>query len=114
MKAAIFLATGFEESEAVNTIDILDRAGITVDIYTINNSKIVRGSHNIAISSNFIMDDHEIEFYIKSYDLFILPGGEPGTTNLAKSIKLKNIFLNAFRKDKYIAAICAAPQVLGK
>ncbi len=109
MKTCIFLANGFEEGEAVNTIDILRRANIKIDIVSIyeNQSDII-GSHNIIVKTEkniFNVKD------FSEYNCFILPGGK-GVSELLKSNKLKEILIDANLKNKYIAAICAAPKIL--
>lgn len=116
----IFLADGFEEIEALATVDILRRANLDVKTVCIssdtksNESKVVAGANGINViadldESNFI----EI-FKENKLDGVILPGGMPGTTNLKKS----NLVLNAIKycneNKKLIAAICAAPMILGE
>ncbi len=108
MKVCIFLANNFEESEAINTIDILRRAKIDIDIISIYENLEVIGSHNIKIHAEKTIS--EIKNY-RVYDCFILPGG-PGVNELIKSVKLKEIFTEAKKNNKIIAAICAAPKIL--
>lgn len=107
-KVAIFLATGFEETEAVIIIDILRRANIEVDVFSITNEKIIIGGHNIKIETNKLLN----EINSDDYQMLILPGGIEGVNNLKKSILLKQLFEEFYKKSKYLAAICAAPQIL--
>lgn len=109
-KVAIFLATGFEESEAIITIDVLRRADIMIDIISSENQDFVQGSHNIIIQSNYKFN--EIKNYF-DYDMLILPGGGVGVDFLQKNNKLIELLKQFHKKNKYIAAICAAPQILG-
>lgn len=103
----IFLATGFEEIEAITVIDMLRRARI--DIKTVSTEeKIVIGAHGIPISSDIL--ESEIDDKI---DAIILPGGMPGTLNLEKSQVLRRSLAIANQNNKLIAAICAAPSILG-
>ena len=105
------LAKGFEEIEAVTTVDILRRAGIDVETVAINKlgSDVVVGAHEM----NFIADIKQKEIdYDKAEGVF-LPGGMPGTTNLEKSKVVQNLLEYCYKNDKYIFAICAAPQILG-
>ncbi|WP_369712262.1 DJ-1 family glyoxalase III [Leptotrichia sp. HSP-342] len=108
-KVAVFLVDGFEEIEAVTPIDLLQRAGITVDTISITKDNLVESARKMKILTDKIID--EINF--SEYDMLILPGG-PGVKNYFNSqILLDNIL--KFSKDdenKKIAAICAAPTVL--
>ncbi|MCD5406763.1 MAG: DJ-1/PfpI family protein [Desulfotomaculum sp.] len=105
----VFLASGFEELEAVTVIDILRRAEIKVITVSISNQKEVEGAHEIKIIADQCIDDLD-ESAIK---MIVLPGGLPGSFNLKESKKLSEIIKNAHNNQKYIAAICAAPLVLG-
>ena len=105
----LFLADGFEEIEALNVVDILRRCG--ADIKTVGiGSKEIRGAHNIIVTADF--DENCID--TNNLEMIILPGGMPGTTNLGKSDTVKKYIEYCDKNDKYIAAICAAPSVLGK
>lgn len=104
--AALFLADGFEEIEAITCADILQRAGIKINLIGIN-CLWVKGCHQIIIKADKIIGQ------IKTgYDAYILPGGMPGAANLAKSKKLTALIKTAYKKKKVIAAICAAPAVI--
>lgn len=108
-KMYAFLATGMEEVECIGVCDVLARAGVKVKLVSINDKKTVKGSHGIRIKADMTLDDiDEIDG-----DLYFLPGGGLGTENLAKSEKLASIIKKANKKGKRIAAICAAPSVLG-
>lgn len=107
-KVIVFLAEGFEEIEAISIIDSLRRAEISVTVASISNDNIVKGAHNIQIKADKLFN--EINF--SSYDLIALPGGMPGAKNLNEHEGLKEQ-LKMFAEDKMIAAICAAPMVLG-
>lgn len=102
------LADGFEEVEAVTVIDLLRRAGITVTIVALQ-KKDVTGSHGI-----FVRADTTVKHLPEAYDGIILPGGMPGTKNLAGSPKILSIVQYTFKKGLLCAAICAAPMVFGK
>lgn len=107
----VFLAEGFEEIEAVSVIDILRRADITVNTVSVNDSKEVKAAHGITILADIFIDEVDLK---KRADMIFLPGGMPGTRNLAKSDKLIQLIQEAEELDIYIAAICAAPTVLSK
>ncbi len=106
MKAACFLAQGFEESEAVITIDLLKRAGIDVTIVGVE-EKHIKSTHGVIISADVLLKN-----WAGDADCFILPGGVPGVNNLYKSDQLKQIIQINFEANKLIAAICAAPAVV--
>jgi 4-methyl-5(b-hydroxyethyl)-thiazole monophosphate biosynthesis len=110
-KVALYLAEGFEEVEALATVDILRRGGIQVDTISIGATLEVMGSHNIPVRADRKLSD---VFEFNEYQMMILPGGMPGTINLSNNDRLKEIILSQNEKKKYIAAICAAPMILGK
>lgn len=105
----LFLAEGFEEIEAIVTIDILRRAGCEIQTVGVN-SKNVLGCHGIKIECDILGEQVNKE-KIKA---IILPGGMPGTTNLEKSKLVDEIITFCVQKDIYIFAICAAPSILGR
>ncbi len=108
MKIALLLAQGFEEVEALTPLDVLRRAGITVDTVGIGSKEII-GAHNIAI----IADITDSQADIDSYDAVILPGGMPGAKNLDKSDFVSDIIASVNERGGILAAICAAPMILG-
>lgn len=109
-KAAIFLATGFEEIEAVSIMDVLRRGGIELDIVSVSGMEYVEGAHGIVVKSDALF--FSIDF--SEYDLFLLPGGMPGTLNLSKHEGLCQLLKEVSEQGKHIGAICAAPSVLGQ
>ncbi len=104
----IFLADGCEEIEALTPIDILRRAGIKVLTVGVDKKQIV-GAHGIGI----IADTDTNAFVPQKCDMVILPGGMPGTNNLAASKAVQKTLDMAKECGAYIAAICAAPIILG-
>lgn len=109
MKAAIFLAEGFEEVEGLTAVDLLRRAGIEVFMVSITGGKAVTGSHGITVQADEQIED----FDFSKVSMLILPGGMPGTKNLEKCQKLTEQLKIFAHEEKYVAAICAAPSVLG-
>lgn len=105
----VFLADGFEETEAIAPIDILRRAGLDVKTVGIG-SCIIRGSHSIPIVTDF--DDMQIKID-DSVDMIVLPGGMPGTLNLEKNKTVQAAIDYCAQNDRFIGAICAAPSILG-
>ncbi len=110
MKVYLFLAEGFEEIEAVAPIDIFRRAGIETITVSITSDKIVTGAHGIGVVADTLFESTD---FSGEYLLF-LPGGMPGTLNLSKHEGLLALIAAHAGKGKLIAAICAAPSVLGK
>jgi protein deglycase len=102
------LADGFEEIEAVTYIDLLRRADIMVSVLGLD-TRTVRGAHDLVIQTDGLLKDLS-----DTYDGIILPGGQPGTTNLANSpLVLKKVH-DSFSAGLLCAAICAAPLVFAK
>lgn len=104
-KAAIVLAPGFEEIEALTTVDILRRASITCDI--VGFDKEVKGAHDIAVKADKVLNDS-----LSAYDLIILPGGMPGAANLRDNETVIRSLQTLHNEGRPVAAICAAPIVL--
>ena len=104
-----FLAEGFEEIEALCPIDLLRRAGLDVTTVGIG-SKEICGSHGIKVAADIL----DTEYNDKNPELIFLPGGMPGTLNLKASDTVKRAIKEALESDAYIAAICAAPMILGE
>ena len=108
-KAAVFLADGFEEIEAISIIDILRRAGVEVTIVSITTYYVAKGAHNVKVDTDDIFEN--INFL--SYDMLVLPGGMPGAENLNNHEGVREQLKAFATEGKEIAAICAAPMVLG-
>ncbi len=109
----MFLAEGFEEVEAIAPLDLLRRAGVSVMTIGVG-AKVVRGAHGMEIIAD-ITTYEAMKLLEKSpADMVILPGGGLGTENLSVDPTVKAFIDHAHSNGKYIAAICAAPSVLGK
>lgn len=105
----LFLADGFEEVEALFTLDVLRRAELDVKTVAVSESKTVMGTHNIPV----IADLHESELNSTLPEAIILPGGMPGTTNLEESAIVVDMIHLAMQNQALVCAICAAPSILG-
>ena len=110
MQIFVFLADGFEEIEAIAAIDIFRRAEIKVTTVSVSTSLIVIGAHDVKVYADSLFSD--IQF--SSDSLLYLPGGMPGTTNLDNHEGLKSLIKRHATDGGLIAAICAAPSILGK
>ncbi len=108
-KAFVFLATGFEETEAVGTIDVLRRGGIETTVVSITQELSVSGAHGLEVVADALYE--EVNFI--EADALVLPGGMPGSSNLNACEPLKTQLLKHYNEGKLVAAICAAPIVLG-
>lgn len=104
----VFLANGFEEIEALATVDILRRAGVTVVTVGVGGKRIV-GAHGIAVDA----DIEGSELVLDAIEGVVLPGGMPGTTNLEASDMVQTAVESACNRGLLVSAICAAPSILG-
>jgi 4-methyl-5(b-hydroxyethyl)-thiazole monophosphate biosynthesis len=108
-KVCVFLADGFEEIEGLTVVDLLRRAGIVTNTVSIMNRKEIQGAHNITVIADQLFEEADF----REYDMLVLPGGMPGTLNLGAHKELVELLKQAASDGKNIAAICAAPSVLG-
>ena len=108
-KLAVFFAKGYEEIEALAVVDICRRCGITVDMVSTYGEKYVKGSHGINVEMDKTFDEADFT----EYDMLVLPGGKQGTENLEAHQGLMEQIDAFYRDGKYVAAICAAPSILG-
>lgn len=108
MKAAIYFAEGFEEVEALSVVDVLRRGGVEVVMVGLD-AMTITGAHHIQVGMDAVLSEVKHE----QIDMMILPGGVLGVQNLSKSESLM-AQLKAFKaQNKWLAAICAAPSILG-
>ena len=105
----VFLATGFEEIEALAPVDIMRRAGLDVQTVSIEEQRTVRGAHGVGVAADVMLS--EVRF--SEAGMLVLPGGLPGTTNLDACQPLTAAIKRHFEAGGAIAAICAAPLVFG-
>ncbi|SCJ95884.1 Chaperone protein YajL [uncultured Eubacterium sp.] len=106
----VFLANGFEELEALTVVDLLRRAEIQVKTVSIMEDRLVYGSKGVGVEADILFKAGNYE----TCQMLILPGGMPGTTNLCNHRDLNEELREFYGKGKPIAAICAAPMVLGR
>ena len=102
----VFLTTGFEDIEAIATIDVLRRAGIDTKTVSLENSKQVVSSHNIPVIADVLFN----EANFASAEMLVLPGG---TTRFNEHGGMKKVILDFASEGEKVAAICASPMVLG-
>ena len=108
-KVYVFFANGFEEIEALTVVDMLRRAEVETVMVSIMPEKTVLGAHNIPVVADGLFEDYNYG----DGDMLVLPGGMPGTNNLMAHEGLRDELFVYRDANKYMAAICAAPSVLG-
>ncbi len=105
----LFLAEGFEEVEAIATLDVLRRAEVEVKTVGVT-GPVVTGSHGVSVTADLRIQDVTVGDNLEGV---ILPGGMPGTKNLEASEDVLRILRYCNENERLIAAICAAPSILG-
>ena len=110
-RVCVFLANGFEEIEGLTVVDLLRRAEIDVTTVSITGEKVVHGAHKIDVLADEVFE--EVKTY-QTFDMIVLPGGMPGTNYLRDHEGVGNVLKEFSEQKKWLAAICAAPIVLGK
>lgn len=109
LKVSIFLADGFEEVEGLTVVDLLRRADIDITMVSIMGNNKITGAHDIIIEADELFESMDFT----DTDALVLPGGMPGTEHLGNHEQLLELLKTFNAKNKLIAAICAAPSVLG-
>lgn len=111
-RVAVFIAAGLEEIEGLTVVDCLYRAGIPCDTVSIVEDRTVVSSHEVTIVCKRSIYDEDFSF--DDYSMLVLPGGIPGTPNLHACEPLCEALVRfANDPERAVAAICAAPSVLG-
>ena len=103
----LFLAPGFEESEAVVPADLLRRAGLPVSLVGLN-AATVAGGHGIAVAADLTLE----QVVLSSQDMLLLPGGKGGVESMQMDLFALALIQKAHTVGCYLAAICAAPTLL--
>lgn len=107
-QVCVLLADGFEEVEALTAVDLLRRARVYVDTVSITDEYKVHGAHGINVQTEDLFDEVNFE----EFDMIVLPGGMPGTTNLMQHSGVRQIVTAFVQAGKPVGAICAAPTIL--
>lgn len=109
MKTAyIFFADGFEEIEALSSVDVLRRAGMNVVTVSVHDDTLVTGAHGVPVEADALFED--LDFADAQW--LILPGGMPGASNLRDCEPLCELLQQHNAQGGYIAAICASPSIV--
>ncbi len=106
--ALVLFADGFEEIEAIGTVDILRRGGINAVSVSINEDAIVTGAHGVQMIADTVVSE------VLNLDptWVVLPGGMPGAKNLYECESVHTLVNNQVSRNAYVAAICASPAVV--
>lgn len=104
-----FLATGFEDIEALIPLDIMRRASVDFKTVSVTGSLVVESAHGVKIEADMLIEDADFG----DADLLMLPGGLPGATNLNAHAGVRKALVEHNVRGRMIGAICAAPMVLG-
>ncbi len=105
----MFCADGFEEVEGLTQVDLLRRAGADIKMVSITGSRMVNGAHGIRVEADILYEEID-----QKADMLLLPGGMPGTIHLKEHEGLAAMLQEQNSENGFIAAICAAPSVLGE
>lgn len=109
MKIGVFFAKGYEEIEALTVVDLCRRAGIDVTMVSVDGTQSVMGSHNMDVRMDVMLEDVDFD----GLDMLVLPGGKAGTQGLEACEGLMAQLDRFYAQGKWVAAICAAPSILG-
>jgi len=109
-KVYVFLANGFEDVEALIPVDVLRRGGVeVVTVSVTGDSQVVESAHRVQMVADAMFEDCDFA----DADLLLLPGGMPGASNLNDHEGVRQALLDQAAAGRRVAAICAAPLVLG-
>ena len=106
---AVLAADGFETIECLTAVDVLRRGGVRCSLVSVMDTRDVVSAQQICVTCDYTLDEVDLD----EYDYLVLPGGMPGTTNLRADERVCDA-VRAFALDKHVAAICAAPSILGE
>lgn len=109
-KVYAFIANGTEETECLAVVDVLRRGGVDLTLVSVEDSRTVVSSHNVTITADRTFGECDFS----DGDALFIPGGMPGTKRLGAHEGLCRELISYVQSGKRVAAICAAPSVLGK
>lgn len=107
-KAFIFLAEGFEITEAMAPADILTRGSVKTHLIATGENRTVTSAQGISVNAEFTLGEFRLDS-IGRDDIIIFPGGMPGTVNLAACVPVMDMMKRHYAEGGTVAAICAAP-----
>lgn len=106
----LFLAEGFQETEALAQVTICKRTDIDIRTVSVTGGEMVESSNGVVVRADLVLGKDSLP----EADMLVLPGGMPGSTNLYDCLALRQLIAEHHGKGKPLAAICAAPLVLGR
>lgn len=106
---AVLAADGFETIECLTAVDVLRRGGVRTTLVSVMDTRDVVTAQQISITCDATLDEVNLD----EYDYLMLPGGMPGTLNLRRDERVCDA-VRDFAEHKHVAAICAAPSILGE
>lgn len=106
----LFLATGFQETEALAQVTICKRTAIDIKTVSVTGEQTVESSNGVVVKADLVMGRDTLP----DADMLVLPGGMPGSENLYNCTPLRNLITSHVKAGRPVAAICAAPLVLGR
>lgn len=109
-KAALLLAPGFEEMEAMTLLSVMTRGGINVTTWAVGGDLTVRGSHGVVMKADHLIEDLSAD----DVDALVLPGGVRGSQGLSDDAKTQSLIKEGFDKGLLLAAVCAGPTAFGR
>lgn len=109
-KVFAFVADGLEEVECLAVVDVLRRSGVEVTLVSVMGKKEITGAHGIRFQADALFEEVNTD----EADVLFLPGGMPGTVNLKAHEGLSEAICRANKQGRRLAAICAAPSILGE
>jgi len=109
-KVFLFLADGFEEIEGLTVVDVLRRGDVDITTVSVTGKPEINGSHGIKVMADILFENADFS----EGDMAVLPGGLRGTAALIEHSGVAGVIKEYYEAGKYVAAICAAPTVLGK
>jgi len=109
-KIFLFLATGFQETEAIAPVTICRRAGIDIKTVSITGNILIESALGVTVKADMLFDEANLD----EADMLVMPGGMPGSTNLSDFLPLKEAIMRHYQRGKTLAAICAAPLIYGR
>ncbi|HJA00891.1 DJ-1 family glyoxalase III [Candidatus Collinsella stercoripullorum] len=107
--AVVLAADGFETIECLTVVDVLRRGGVRTLLVSVMSTRDVVSAQQVSVTCDCTLDEIDMD----DFDYLVLPGGMPGTTHLRADERVCEL-VRAFAATRHVAAICAAPSILGE
>ena len=106
----LFLATGFQETEAIAPITVCRKAGLLIKTVSVTGNMFVESAMGVTVKADMLFEEADFS----NAAMLVMPGGMPGSTNLYDFAPLRELIMQHYEAGKPLAAICAAPLVYGR